>query len=69
MDLLAGAHTRLYLSHGSVIGAVELLTSLLDHWLQGLGLGGEPGVEVERSRRTLGESIIMIQLKTLIIED
>ena len=51
MDLLAGAHTRLYLSHGSVLGAIELLTSLLDQWLQGLG---KLVVEVEDTRGTLG---------------
>ena len=55
MDVLAGARTRLYLSHGSVVGAVELLTSLLDQWLQGLG-SEEPGVEVENARGTVGES-------------
>ena len=67
MDLLAGARTRLYLSHGSILGAVELLTSLLDQWLQGMGEPGmgEPGMEVQSERRTLGESTVMIQLKSL----
>lgn len=61
MDLLAGARTRLYLSYGSVLGAVELLTSLLDQWLQGMGEPGmgESGMEVQSERRTLGESTIM----------
>lgn len=60
MDLLAGAHTRLYLSHISVLGAIELLTSLLDQWLQGLG---ELVVEVEDTNGTLGinDSVISYQ--------
>ena len=58
MDLLAGAHTRLYLSHASVLGAIELLTSLLDQWLQGLG---ELVVEVEDTGGTLGMSTLTIQ--------
>lgn len=33
MDLLAGARTRLYLSHINVVSSLELLTSLLGQWL------------------------------------
>ena len=56
MDLLAGAHTRVYLSHESIHGAVELLTYLLDQWLQGLK-EEEPGMvarEMEQPERMLG---------------
>ena len=58
MDLLAGAHTRLYLSDSSVLGSIELLTSLLDQWLQRLVAGvSEEEVEQLQAKGIPGVSI------------
>ena len=40
VGLLGGAHARPYLSHSSVLSSIELLTSLLDQWLEGFAGDG-----------------------------